>query len=402
MVSPGPAPAEPISKQGTLPLPGTPPRFIALDSLRGVAALGVVTYHLRQAAPVFDNAISWSAWLFVDFFFVLSGFVIAANYGDRLAGGFPVTRFMALRLGRLYPLHLFVVALYFGLELARYFGGQPTAFTGQKSIPLLLLSLAMLQGLFPEGKDGWSGASWSISVEMWLYAGMAGLWRLFGTRAWTCALALSFGVATAFACGFNQGPGPLSNLLLRGVLGFGLGVLAWRVWPSSPMGRIAPWLATAGELAVVVMALAAMTSATAPLHIVLSDLCFFLAVLCFASERGAIARLLVGRIPVLLGTLSYSIYLLHEIAIAAGIRLFHFLGLAHATYSGAALDRHIGAAPLLASMLGLALCLACIGLAALTYRFIEKPARAWSRRVATPIAHTPFHKPPTALSEPHD
>jgi peptidoglycan/LPS O-acetylase OafA/YrhL len=60
-------------------------RFIALDSWRGIAACLVALFHLEayshlvyshlNAAPFLRNS-----WLFVDFFFVLSGFVIAANY----------------------------------------------------------------------------------------------------------------------------------------------------------------------------------------------------------------------------------------------------------------------------------------------------------------------------------
>lgn len=53
-----------------------------------------------------------NAYLFVDFFFVLSGFVIASTYQERIAGGFSVWRFMLLRLGRLYPLHIAVLVAF--------------------------------------------------------------------------------------------------------------------------------------------------------------------------------------------------------------------------------------------------------------------------------------------------
>src|SRR2546430_1942701 len=57
--------------------------------------------------------------MFPDFFFVLSGFVIAANYQQRLLDGFGVGRFLLLRLGRLYPLHFTMLALFVGVELLR-------------------------------------------------------------------------------------------------------------------------------------------------------------------------------------------------------------------------------------------------------------------------------------------
>jgi len=77
-------------------------RFEALDGLRGVAALSVVAAHVYflfgYAFPSIDLA--------VDFFFALSGFVLAHAYGERLRGGMGAGRFMLLRLIRLYPLYI--------------------------------------------------------------------------------------------------------------------------------------------------------------------------------------------------------------------------------------------------------------------------------------------------------
>ena len=58
--------------------------FLALDGLRGVAAFAVVLYHLGE---VFGPPIPVNAPLAVDFFFMLSGFVLAHAYGERLRAG---------------------------------------------------------------------------------------------------------------------------------------------------------------------------------------------------------------------------------------------------------------------------------------------------------------------------
>src|SRR5690348_4404083 len=55
-------------------------------------------------------------WMLVDFFFILSGFVITASYGARLAQGYPRWRFLLIRFGRVYPLHIATVAIYVVLE----------------------------------------------------------------------------------------------------------------------------------------------------------------------------------------------------------------------------------------------------------------------------------------------
>src|SRR5438445_11061004 len=97
-------------------------RFVVLDSWRGIAACMVALGHLDLLSPyshVHGVPFLSNSWLFVDFFFVLSGFVIAANYQQRLLDGFGVGRFLLLRLGRLYPLHFAVLTLFIGSELLK-------------------------------------------------------------------------------------------------------------------------------------------------------------------------------------------------------------------------------------------------------------------------------------------
>jgi len=55
--------------------------------------------------------------MFVDFFFVLSGFVIYASYGKRLRDGYGLARFMGLRFGRVYPAYFAALVLFFVFEM---------------------------------------------------------------------------------------------------------------------------------------------------------------------------------------------------------------------------------------------------------------------------------------------
>ena len=80
--------------------------------MRGVAAVLVVLFHFGALAP----ALSTSGYLAVDFFFALSGFVIARTYDVRLAAGLGVAAFIERRLIRLYPLYL--IGLLLGLVVA--------------------------------------------------------------------------------------------------------------------------------------------------------------------------------------------------------------------------------------------------------------------------------------------
>jgi peptidoglycan/LPS O-acetylase OafA/YrhL len=78
--------------------------FQILDGLRGVAAIAVVIFHFMEiAVPDYHKSFIAHSYLAVDFFFCLSGFVIAYAYDERL-GNIGVWRFIKLRLIRLHPL----------------------------------------------------------------------------------------------------------------------------------------------------------------------------------------------------------------------------------------------------------------------------------------------------------
>ena len=78
--------------------------FEILDGLRGVAAIAVVIFHFMEiAVPDYSKSFIAHAYLAVDFFFCLSGFVIAYAYDQRL-GNIGLARFFKLRLIRLQPL----------------------------------------------------------------------------------------------------------------------------------------------------------------------------------------------------------------------------------------------------------------------------------------------------------
>ena len=141
--------------------------FHALDAARGVAALIVVLYHLPTA---FRGTLFGSGDLAVDFFFGLSGFVLAHAYLDRLASGrMGLREFTVARLVRLYPLYalslLCLLALLAGMHLA----GLPplwsvTALAGKLPFAVFMLpspALDVHAYLYP-----FNIAAWSIFLEL--------------------------------------------------------------------------------------------------------------------------------------------------------------------------------------------------------------------------------------------
>lgn len=141
--------------------------FHALDAARGLAALIVVLYHLPTA---FRGTLFGSGDLAVDFFFGLSGFVLAHAYLDRLADGRMDTReFMVARLVRLYPFYLLSLLTLLVLLAGMHFADLPlpwstTALAAKLPFAVLMLPSPTLDWhayLYP-----FNIAAWSIFLEL--------------------------------------------------------------------------------------------------------------------------------------------------------------------------------------------------------------------------------------------
>ncbi|MEO6042130.1 MAG: acyltransferase [Croceibacterium sp.] len=359
-------------------------RFVALDALRGVAALGIAVHHINGRGPLFDMLGRLDLGLAVDFFFVLSGFVIAASYGARLARGFSIARFMLLRYGRVWPLQAVMVAAYLALELVylAWHGGGAVGgrapFTEARDPAMLPASLLLVQAFVFPLRDSWNTQAWSISVEVGLYLAAAGLWRMLGRAATAPAVVAALAALVLLDLERTGG----WDQVLRGIGGFGLGMGCWALWGPWARLRIGRALATLLEAFVVLGAAAIVAGYTAMLT---ADLLFAATVLVFAREGGALSRLCRTAPLVWLGTLSYSLYMVHGFVFG---RIFDGLALvqlqigAHwveATVGG--IDRLVVPAPVALAVMA-AMLAAALAAAWLVWRWVEAPAREWSRRRA--------------------
>jgi peptidoglycan/LPS O-acetylase OafA/YrhL len=142
--------------------------FEILDGLRGVAALAIVFFHFMEIVyPPQENFIA-HGFLAVDFFFCLSGFVIAYAYHDRI-GKMKLTDFFALRLIRLHPLVVFGSVLGLLAFLFDPFGGHPETYETGRLILIFLASVFLIP--FPVMADryfnlfGLNAPGWSLFWE---------------------------------------------------------------------------------------------------------------------------------------------------------------------------------------------------------------------------------------------
>jgi len=147
----------------------TKQHFEILDGLRGVAALAVVTFHFMEIVfSDYSKNFIGHGFLAVDFFFCLSGFVIAYAYDDRI-GKMGMLEFFKSRLIRLHPLVIFGSVLGLLAFLFDPFGGHPELYSVGKIALVFLLSLLLVP--FPVVADrafnlfSFSAPAWSLFWE---------------------------------------------------------------------------------------------------------------------------------------------------------------------------------------------------------------------------------------------
>jgi len=111
---------------------------------------------------------TWHFNLFVDLFFVVSGFVIVSQYLARVGDPLSIVRFIWRRLARIYPLHLVTLAFYVVIALAPHFGIFNTENAARYpllDLPAQLLLLHAIDG----ARLTFNFPSWSLSAEMFCY-----------------------------------------------------------------------------------------------------------------------------------------------------------------------------------------------------------------------------------------
>ncbi len=151
---------------GEAPTKTSRDRLPALTGLRAFAAANIVFFHFSNPAwfgpfaPIVDNG-----YTSVSFFLLLSGFILAYNYGGRAAAReLPLRRFWTARFSRLYPVYLFALLLSYRQLLDEW----PVRSHGQFWAGLVLVPL-LLQGWSPTLSTFWNTPAWTMSTEAFFY-----------------------------------------------------------------------------------------------------------------------------------------------------------------------------------------------------------------------------------------
>ena len=273
-------------------------RYVALDGLRGLAAIAVALFHL-------DPELVPSGYLAVDFFFVLSGFILTVVYEGQFAGGLTWRRFMALRAARLYPLFLVGMAL----SSAFVIQGILRNSTGHMPLAAFVRAAAFNYLMLPSPFDGemfpFNPPAWSLMAEVAANFAM-GIWliRLRSGLVWVMAAAV---VALWFLDARATGGGmTLLHGLVRTLVSFTAGMLVARV-TGGRRGR--PGWPALLPLAALALLLCCQPGSARRAYDLVVVLVAFPAIVLLAS-RHDLPRI-PGVLAAFIGEVSYALYSVH-------------------------------------------------------------------------------------------
>lgn len=307
-----------------------PARIYSLDVLRGVAALSVVFWHWQHFfydGTALTSAFSFASqplvgtfkifyvygWLAVDLFFCLSGFIFYWLYAHRVASRAVSSReFFILRFSRLYPLQLLTLLLVLlGQSAYTRVAGSPFVFPNNDAFHFLL-NVFFVSGWSVDFGPSFNTPSWSVSVEVALYGLFFILSRLLPIRAVVLFVLVALGEVVDRKIDGNIG---------RGMTAFFLGGGAFLLSQSIVRSRSVHLVQTVlllvtvslWALAVYCVQIGWTMSSVSALRRLAPDypiLVLFPLTVVTLYLHEARTRALAKRF-VVLGDLSYSIYMLH-------------------------------------------------------------------------------------------
>ncbi len=305
----------------------TKPHYNILDGLRGAAALTVVCFHIFEAYATshLDQKIN-HGYMAVDFFFILSGFVVGYAYDDRWKT-MSVKEFIKRRFIRLHP--MVVIGAIIGAVMF-YTQGCSVWDVSKVSLTMLLIATLMNAFLIPATPGSeirgvgemypLNGPSWSLLFE---YIGnilYAFFIRKLPTKALLVLVLLAgIGLAAFSICGpygdvcvgYSMTGDNMLGGSLRLLFSFSAGLLLSRIFkPIKIKGAF--WI---GSLSIVVLSAVPRIGGSDNLWMngLYDTLCFAVVfpILVYIGASGKTTDKITTRICKFLGDISYPLYMVH-------------------------------------------------------------------------------------------
>jgi len=340
--------------------------------MRGMAAICVALFHCPDFFGKNFLFFDWG-WINVDLFFLISGIVMSHVYERRIEHGLTTfTEFLSHRIARLWPMHIFAMLTILVIDIVHYYLFHKHMMDWNAPLYTFLLNLILLQniGLYTSASlqgHTWDENAWSLTPE--ITANL--VWFYFLARK-RLSSKLLITVALIFAVLQYNLTDSLSGLILnsnliRCTISYALGCLLYRHFianaalksPARPWSDLAA-LALSALIVCIILNLALWHSLIFNHWDWILVLFVFPAItLCALQHDTVLNRILSSRLFVFLGSISYSVYLLH-VQVGMLIR---------------GVSKHLLKSAPQTPYAGVIYVLLTIGLATLTYKFIEIPAR---------------------------
>jgi peptidoglycan/LPS O-acetylase OafA/YrhL len=359
--------------QVAMNLPRSPRKQLkSLESLRGIAALMIVFYHLSELLKVpLPNALDFISnkfWLGVPLFYSLSGFVIAYGYAERVGNADQRLKFYIARFFRIAPLFYTMLAV---MTLWTWGGhGQIIDFQ------TMILNVTFLFGLVPGKHESVVMAGWSIGIEMLFYI----LFPLFAATIKTIrGVVIAFIIACCLSAlvrwqmGQTFGSYAYMNLLTH-LPFFMAGIGGYRIWQLNEFSQNrVGWLLLGSSLLLsLVIASNIIPALDSLLGLIYLD--FWALILGTLILSVCMVSVTPLEHPMLrrCGELSFSLYLLHPMLMVT-LNKLQLVGWLSARFANEWLV-FTSASLITISLLW--------GLSNITYRLVEVPGIALGRRLA--------------------
>lgn len=346
----------------------------ALTGLRGYAALWVVFFHFKGNAGVggvldLGQWANYGAWG-VEIFFVLSGFVLSYVYASQFENGIrprAYLHYLALRLGRIYPLHVMLLLFFGVLVYGGFLLGISPSHPENFKLADLTWSLLLLHAWGVTDALNWNYVSWSISAEWFAYLFLLPVYVLAGKQLSPLMLlavaAVSWAVFFIYGATDNQWQyrEQWEYAIWRICNDFFLGYALYRFWLDK---RIADeYLSAAFVLSVAVIV--GLSYSPGEWRILLLP-AVALMILSLASQKGIGQWFCANRTAMFMGEISYAIYMIHPAVQVMSNAIVRRLGL--------------GGTEQVACLILLVDVIAVIIGSTIAYYLIEHPFRGWVRR----------------------
>jgi len=353
-------------------------KFEELESIRGIAALIVVLEHFPNwNSAFFDISIIRNGYLMVELFFVLSGFVIYNAYANNIKNRQDLFRFQFLRFGRLYPVHLFFLIIFLGVECLKYIFSTYYGINSPNSEPFVInnesnfithLFLAQALGVTDQ-VGSFNSPSWSISAEFYTYLLFALIilrlnkWRIlaFGGILITSYIALRIPEFGRF------------SYLLICLIGFSIGCLisALISFKKFKVPSYAP------HIVIIILFLFLSQFPISQLYPIIFLISAALIYTLVLSEDSFLKKILRLNIFKSLGEISYSIYMSHFLILWIANQFIRVvLKYPEVIIKGDSFPQLTVSEAVIAYLIVIT---ATILTSKLTFRYIEKPLREKSR-----------------------